>query len=489
MALQSWQYVQSESEGGRVRDPIRALAEETGAGTVISGVVYLQNDSLEIHVNVTDAVRGQPLGAVDPARGPQASARDVIADAQQRVMGFLAISFDERIAAQATGVAQPPSFEAYRAFDEGMVYYLRLDNREALRYFRRAFELDTTFVTPLIYATFNHINLTEWAQADSLVGILEGFRERLSDYDRHWLDYLKARVDGDIDEGLLAIRRAAELAPGSKAVYNRAYTANRANRPQEAIDALLSLDPERGPMRGSPAYWSVLAGALALLGEHEQELEALGRGCELYPDDEGLCLYLPYLALTALGRAEEVMATLPDLDASSVGIAASVAECLLGYGHVDAARQLLNRVISWLEDRPEEEKRTAEHRVVYGWALFTYGRIEEARTVFDSLVDDDARNWGYRNARGFFAAMAGDSAQARTDAEWLATLDRPYLFGENTYGRATIAGALGELDNAVGLLRQAHSEGWNHRPEHAWWSELSLLRSYPEFQEWLRPKG
>jgi len=489
MALQSWQYVQSEREAGRVRDPIRALAEETGAGTVVSGAVYLQNDSLEIHVNVTDAVRGEPVGAVDPARGPQASARDVIADAQQRVMGFLAISFDERISDQASSVVQPPSFEAYRAFDEGMVYYQRADDREALPYFQRAFELDTTFVTPLIYATFNCINLTEWVQADSLVGVLEGYRERLSDYDRHWLDYLKARVDGDNAAALAAVRRAAELAPGSKAVYNRAYMAVSNNRPQEAVDALLTLDPARGPMRDWVGYWTQLSEALNMLGRHEEAHEAATRGCELHPDFEYLCLLEPALTLAALGRDEEVVDMFVDLDAPSVSVAGLAAECLLGYGHTEAARHLADRVISWLEERPDEERSTADHRAVYGWALYDYGRIDEAWTVFDSLVDDDPGNVVYRGSRGFLAAVGGDSAQARTDAEWLAALDRPYTRGGNTYWRGVIAGALGERDEAVRLLRQAFSEGLEYGWYLTWYSEFLPLRDYPPFQELIRPKG
>jgi tetratricopeptide (TPR) repeat protein/tRNA A-37 threonylcarbamoyl transferase component Bud32 len=504
MALQSWQYVQSEGEAGRVRDPIRAVAEETCAGTVISGAVYLQNDSLEIRVNVTDVVRGEPLGAVDPARGPQASARDVIADAQQRVMGFLAINFDERISDQASSVVQPPSFEAYREFDQGLELYMRSglglhmrsgNDRNAIPHFYRAFELDTTFVTPLIYATLTHNNNRQWAQSDSLVGILGQYRAKLSEYDRHWLDYLKARVDGDIEEALRAIRRAAEVAPGSKAVYNRALMANGDNRPQEALDALLTLDPERGPMRGWPGYWTVQLDALQMLGEHEEALEAIRRGCELYggvgasEDTRFSCLVIPSTSLAALGRSEEAIAMFADLDAFSIGVARYAAQSLLGYGHVDAARQLLSRIISWLEDRPEEEKRTADHHAVYGWALFDYGRIDEAQMVFESLVDDDASKVTYRGVRGFFAAIAGDSAQARTDAGWLATLDRPYLYGGNTYWRAAIAGALGERDEAVNLLRQAFSEGFQHNWTMLWRSELSPLRDYPPFQEWLRPKG
>jgi tetratricopeptide (TPR) repeat protein len=299
-------------------------------------------------------------------------------------------------------------------------------------------------------------------------------------------------VDGDNEEALRAIRRAAELAPGSKAVFNRAWIAIRVNRPQEAIEALLSLDPERGPMRGWPGYWENLRQVLYMLGEHEEALEASRRACELCADAEvaeWFCLYYPTTSLAASGHVEEAIAMFTELDASSVGFAEQTAQCLLGYGHVDAARQLAIRVISWLEDRPDEETRTADHRQVYGWTLFNYGRVEEARTVFDSLVGEDADNVYYRGTRGFFAATAGDSAQARRDAEWLTSLNRPYLRGSNTFRRAAIAGALGEREDAVRLLRQAFSEGAPYGWNLTWFAEFAPLRDYPPFQQLMRPKG
>ncbi len=86
-------------------------------------------------------------------------------------------------------------------------------------------------------------------------------------------------------------------------------------------------------------------------------------------------------------------------------------------------------------------------------------------------------------------AMSGDSAQARRDAEWLASLSRRYLLGSNTRYRAAITGALGERDEGVSLLREAYSEGYPHWWAHSWNSDFSPLRDHPDFQELMRPKG
>jgi tetratricopeptide (TPR) repeat protein len=494
-ALEAWQYVRSERAVRRVRDPIRALAEETGAGTVVSGVVYLENDSIEIHVNVTDAVQEKPLGAIDPVRGPRESAREVIADIQQRVMGFLAINFDDRIAAQASGVARPPSFEAYSSFDNGMVHYLRREYGASVPYFYRALELDTSFVTPLIYAALSHMNLGEWEQVDSLAGILGRFREQLSDYDRHWLEYVRARMEGDHPEALHVMRQAAELAPGSKAVYNQAYSAVFNNRPREAIEALLTLDPERGPMRGWRSYFHVLVEAYALLAEHENALNAARRYRAIYGDDAET-LGRAGLALAAVGHVEEVNAVLDDLIAlPEQGVhqglwITEIGVYLRRNGYEEAAQSTFERATRWFETRLPEVRSTEAWRWNYLWTLYSSGRCDDAYSVATSLSDEFADNFTYRGAVGVFAACRGDREEALEISRWLEDLTGPYLHGYHTVFRFMIAGALGDGENTVALWRQAFAEGFGHPPPWRWgWTAIEPVRNYEPLREFLRPKG
>ncbi|MGD2121881.1 MAG: serine/threonine-protein kinase [Gemmatimonadota bacterium] len=495
MALESWDFVQSERDAGRVRDPIRALAEETGAGTVISGAVYLENDSLEIQVNVTDAVRGRPLGTVNPVRGARESARELIADMQHGVMGFLAIAFDERIAGHASSVLRPPSYEAYRAFDEGMRYYIPTEYEEALNYFHRAFELDSTFVTPLIYAVLCYHNRNEWAQSDSLLAILERHREWLSDYDRHWLDYLEAGSRFDNEEALRAIRRAAVLAPGSKAVYNQARAASRVNRPQEAVDALLSLDPRRGPMRGWRSYYRVLIQAYSDLDEHGKALDAARQYQDIYGNDQETLAYLGF-ALAALGRIEELRGVLHELEAlqdqgRGFGLTISrVATYLRRLGYSDAATAMIDRAIRWYETRPPEAKASAEWRSDYMWTLFVADRWEEAYSVARALSEDFPENVNYRGPFGVFAGYSEHRDEALETSRWLEDLAPPGLGGWDKMWRAGIAASLGDGESAVALMKQGASEGFPQYPP--WtrpWLVFDVLCDYPPYQELMRPKG
>jgi tetratricopeptide (TPR) repeat protein len=497
-ALQSSLYVSAEAEAGRVRDRVQALAEETGAGTVISGAYYRRGDAIQYQVEITDAARGRLLTAFDPEDAPLDSPDVAIEPLRQQVMGFLAISFDERISAQTSSVMRPPSFEAYRAFDEGMVKYLQAEWQEAQLHFYRAFELDTTFVTSLIYAINNlNSNLGQRAQADSLIGILEGFRDGLSEYDRYWLDYLKAHVNGDNAAALRAIRRAAELAPGSKAVFNRAHLASYfLNRPQEAIDALLSLDPERGPMRGWRSYFRRLVEAYLALDEYENALEAAQKYRATFGDNPETLAHEAY-ALAALGRVEEVSALVDEIVAlPAEGLLQGywirrIAVYLRRHGHVDAARAPIDRAVEWYEARPPDTKSRAAWRFPhYAVALYVADRCDEADAVMKPLLDEFPNNLNYRGFVGMVAACRGDREEALEISEWLEALDRPYLYGTDPMWRSAIAAALGDGESAVTLWRQAAAEGLQMLPlGSVRWIPFESLRDYPPFQELMRPKG
>jgi len=131
LALSSWRYVENEVEAGRVRDPVHELALETGAGIVISGAIYVDGDSLTIQTNVTDAVRGRPVGTPDAVGGSREGQSVLVERLGQTVMGFLALSFDERLGS-AVSSGHPTSLEAYQLFDEGLTLYMRSRYEDAI---------------------------------------------------------------------------------------------------------------------------------------------------------------------------------------------------------------------------------------------------------------------------------------------------------------------------------------------------------------------
>jgi hypothetical protein len=87
---------------------IRALAEETRAGTVVSGSYYRDRDSIEFQVEITDAASGRLLRAIGPVRGPIADPERAIEDLSRRVA--MAVDTLFTTGAGAHGVRAPAEF-------------------------------------------------------------------------------------------------------------------------------------------------------------------------------------------------------------------------------------------------------------------------------------------------------------------------------------------------------------------------------------------
>ncbi len=499
-AMQSWEYVQTETDAGRVRDPVGALADETGAGTVVSGAVYLvEGDSLEIQMNVTDAARGRPLGVVDPVRGSRSSVSEIIINAQERVMAFLAIRYEDLFDWAPGAIGEPPTFEAYEAFDQGRREQIRLGgSQQAILHYRRAFELDSSWAQPLLRMSSALWGLGRFAEHDSVVRILENFGDRLTPYDRAEVQFQRAVTDGDRDRMLMALRRGAELAPHSPAAHNLAWALlYYANRPREAIDVLLSFGPERGPTLFGVRYLSWLTGAYLAAGQHEEALEVARTYRETYGDDAVTLGHEGY-ALARLGRIEALNALVDEIIASpEQGLdqgyyVRRIAVELRRQGHIDAARATIDRAIQWYEARPPETRASAEWRYPhYVVALYVADRCEEAYGVARPLLDEFPQDVERRGFLGTLTACRGNRQEALEISEWLAALKTPYLNGANTLWRSSIAAELGDGDSAVAFWRQAVAEGYLQvlSAGDGRWIAFESLRDYEPWQESMRPKG
>jgi hypothetical protein len=76
----------SATSAGRTRDPVRALAEATAAGLVISGDLYLQGQTLQIRATLMDVAANKPLYAVEPATGLREKALEAVESVRQRML-------------------------------------------------------------------------------------------------------------------------------------------------------------------------------------------------------------------------------------------------------------------------------------------------------------------------------------------------------------------------------------------------------------------
>jgi DNA-binding SARP family transcriptional activator len=502
--MQSWEYIQTEAEGGRARDPVRELAEETGAGIVVSGSVYLvQGDSLELQTEVANVARGRVLGIIEPLRAPREFESEIIINAQQRVMGLLALSFDEKFSDLAITIGGPPSFAAYQAYRMALTRHLRGDFVGAEQYFQRAAELDTTWAQPLIRLAKGLENVGKLAERDSVLGVLERFEGRLSAYEEADLQAYRATLAGDLEGNIAHLRRAIELAPGSPAVYNLALSLRVKHGHRESVELLETLNPERGWVREMSMYWGALTQALHGLGQYERELDGAVGALEQYPGNvTAYFLAVQARALAALGRIEELHVVLDRIEnePNLLGVRHALRwspQILRANGHIEAAQQVAGRAVDWFEKQRGEDAAAPGQRASYGVVLYLAGRSDDALRVFDALVDeypDDlivspASPPSPRAARGFIAAIRGDTTQALSDIEWFQSADTVGLPSMKrnalVYYHGVIAGALGDRERAVELISESGRYGGSFIESLFY----DPLRDYPPFQILCKPKG
>ncbi len=119
---------------------IQALADEARAGTVVSGRYYAEGDALHIQTRITDANDGRLMGTVDPIIGSIGAPSELVARLGQQVVAALAPLLDQELGSFEPTV-RPAAYEAYEAYSEGLLAYVRADwygedaMRDAARHF------------------------------------------------------------------------------------------------------------------------------------------------------------------------------------------------------------------------------------------------------------------------------------------------------------------------------------------------------------------
>lgn len=490
---------------------LRALGRETGAGTVVSGAYYRQADSVRFQVRISAAADGKLLRALEPVAGPLAQPLVAVETLRQRVMAALATLFDSRLSRWATMASQPPNFQAYQEFIEGLDRFVQFDMEGAIARFEHAAAVDTTFRLPLIFAANAHMNVGQWAAAESIGHALERHADRFAPLDRSYLAWVLATCRGDGVEALRAARAMAILAPGSEALYLVAEDAMALNRPREAVDALEALGPDRGFTRGWWVYWFNLTTALHMAGDHRRELSEALEGLRRFPDNVQI-LATEVRALAALGRVEEmkrrvaVSANFPPMHGwTPADVLLLAALELRAHGHASEGDTTLAQARDWLAGRPPAEAATEAHQVRVALADYVAGRLADAQREFERLAarGEPGRSdslasvavmgdmWDpldYLGYLGAIAARQGRRDEALRVDETLARVQRRYVFGRPIVWRARIRALLGERDAAVTLLRDAFGRGYPQAFGLHADVAFESLRDYAPYRELVTPR-
>ena len=470
---------------------VRSVVDATGATLLVTGSYYKVGDSIQFQTQVLNG-DGKLLYAIEPIYASTGSVMDGVEAVRQRTLGALASELDSRVQELGALGSRIPKYEAYQEYIRGADLFLsKHDWGACLEPYSRAYNLDTSFILPLIYKCYAYLLLSQYDQADSLFRFLSQRRASLGRLELFVLDDLNGLLSGNRAQGLSAMRQAGKLAPQSFYAFEWGYLALANNRPRECIEAYKGLD--------APCpwvfYWTNLAEAYHLLGEHEKELESAREGRRRFPTSSSP-YYREFCALAAMERMDELRELMGEqTNFMNFGTPAYVrriaAEELRAHGHEDQAMTLLHEAIRWYESQPSEKLDSIKE--YYALTQYYARRWDKAKDVYEELAKkspkDSAAGRGYEGWLGLIAARQGDRKRAMEVSDWLKNLKLPYLFGANAYQRARIAAILGDKEQAVALLKESFLQGsefgpWVHKD-----FDFESLWDYPPFIEFLKPKG
>ncbi len=481
---------------------LRGLAERTGAGWVVSGILVDPGDSLEFRVEIIDAARWARNQAVNFA-GPKEDPREAIRELARRVSGALAYQFDptmEDIERGGQVLPMPPTIEAFREHRLGYEAFDREDWEASHRHHLAAYDLDTMLVRAVVaaaYVTPDH------GVKDSLATFANQRRHMLSLRGLHDLDILLALVKHDLQGVLRVMRQNAGMNRTGYSAVTHAWAALAVNLPGEAVEALSHYDPyPEWRQVGSHPYWDYLTQAFHMLEDYDAELEAARAGRGMYPMRPDL-MAAEVRSLVALGRVEEVLELVHGASAlpqSPPLVMQTAGEELRAHGFRQASIEVFEVAVEVLVGQvggeanlrsysPGDKVPPLSHRLDLAKALYGAERFDEAQGVALPLVGESTEGLFALGLVGAAAARLGDRELANETDGRLAAISRPGRPWESLYLRARIAAVLGEPEEAMRHLREAVASGLRHGDSIHREMDFESLRDRMDYQALVRPKG
>jgi DNA-binding SARP family transcriptional activator/TolB-like protein len=470
------------------------LALQTGAGIVVSGSYYRDGVQIRFQTQIIDAARDEVIVGLKPVSKPLPSVMLAVDSLRHRVMAEVAQHLNPRWEGFGRGLSRPPSYEAYREYTAGFEAFFRDgDFPEALRRFERAFAMDSTYWGALVWVANVYSSAGDRATADSLLRLVDPYRDELGLIDRKNMEWIEADLTGrDIERRYQSWKELAQIlaqiTPSSLVMAQLGVDAYMSGRFREAIEVFADVDFAAPGLEGNWGYFRALTEAHHMLGQHRREEARRAR--RQYPSVLPLLL-LEARALAALGRPDDVMALIDESQTlwrrdegpmTPGDIMREAGLALEVHDQREAAAEVLNGAVEWQRERDDQSG--------LFMALYAAGRHDEAESNMDTL------RFGPRleklqeagvSVLGRLAAWRGDRDEARRLSDELAQADvPPWDRSAVAVWRAEIAAILGERDEAVALLHESSKHGYDLRFHAS--PDFASLRDYLPYQEFMRPK-
>jgi DNA-binding SARP family transcriptional activator/TolB-like protein len=472
----------------------RRVVRETGAGTLVRGVIAQRGGEVEMQARVVRASDLSTVWTLGPERGSVGDPTPVLDALLDRVLGAVGLYLSPMTEGwTAVGLFEPPpSLEVFRMAGRGWELFGRARYDEAAPLLREAFARDTTWLPAALWLGTTYSNLNRWHERDSVWAFLEARRERLYPGDALRADMLRAWGLGSPEEGVRAARNLFSAQPIE--AYNVMLALVRARRGTEALDYYSHRDTVILQHRTWQAWDAVAARAYHMLGRFEEEL-ALARAGKGREPRYYLHWEREVRALGALGRVPEIEELITEshgleIQGAPVRLMSAAAQELSLHGWPEEARAYAERAVEGALHWPDSLRPTAAARNLHMDMLRILGRQAEVVAIYDEQSRRlEAGGLHYRILAMRDRILLGDTVGALALVDSARTQPISAFVGSGwpraapLYHGAHILSLLGRGDEAVALLREAMNNGWRlgaDEPLQWYWAPI---KDHPPFQE------
>ena len=476
---------------GGVSQRMDRLAAATHAGLRVSGSFARRGDSLVLQAQLTDLRTGKIVNTLDPQIGPVGDPVALVSALADRLLAALG---SREITILPQRGFRLPKNAAYLEFAKGFErFVMQGDLIGARPFFERAIAIDPTYVRAYQLRQRMYLNTGGYDSAASVSRQIQKLPVTLTAGERFAQDYNDAELRGDIPTYLRSMQQMAALDSSALALALVGEAGMFMLRPDIAVPALERAIPTFILVGGRAAtrQLSVFAEVLHQAGTYDRELDLLTRNQSAFPD-VGVFRGRNLRAYGANGNKELALSladTLLRFTDDSTGVA--VMRVTIGaqefrmHGDTATAGRLLAMNRTWVATHAP--RATSPNRQMSEGILFLLtGSVDSAIARF-TLVARDAARIDAAGYLGIALAAHGDTARARTIADSLGAMTRPWLFGNHTFLSAAIVGSIGDRDRAMQLLQKSHDEGvgmdtWHFSPA------LNGMRGYAPFDALMSPR-
>jgi tetratricopeptide (TPR) repeat protein len=282
----------------------KTISQKLEADVLISGSIQQSGNKLRINAKLIDTRTEEALETFEiEGSSKEEMILEIIDSLRKKVTDFLIISkLKKQLAPDLQRMVTTNSPVAYRHYFEGMKVFAKGEYPTAINLFSQAIAADSNFTVAALYRAQAYANSYNYDQAKKLFLKIYEKRERMSEFDKLWLDYYHAYWFKMPSEVIKCVRKLLEYDDKSPVThwligdqYLKSYLYDKAIPEWEIALGIFS---EWGVKPLWAPYYTALGISYHKTGQYRKEKRLYKKAEQDFPDDPGIIERQTILALT-----------------------------------------------------------------------------------------------------------------------------------------------------------------------------------------------